>query len=81
MVHQHDGRPVARLRQCTIQPRDSLRAELTAAFARDDGVDSDDAQRMFVDRILNEFLRLPKMRVIDKRVAQRVTLSWFPGIT
>src|ERR1700674_163775 len=54
MVHQDQGRPIRRSREGVIVPLQPLRTQEAAAFARDQSVEPDDAQRIAFDHVVDD---------------------------
>jgi hypothetical protein len=66
-------------RECQREPLQALRAQLSAVLAGNDGIDGDDAQLVFFDRVLDERRKLVQIGVIGKCRAQRFAVVVIAG--
>src|SRR5947207_6932133 len=70
MMHQDQSGPILRPREDAIEPPQPLRAQGPAALARHQRIEPDDAQRVILDRVVEE--SLPRqVPVPDKRLPHR----------
>ena len=79
MVHHHEGRHIRPLRQRAVEPVEPLAAELTAALPRDQRVEADKAQRIVVDRELEELPLGRQVATVAEGVAHRLALVVIAG--
>lgn len=56
MMHQHQSGPILRRREDVIEPPQPFRTQSPASFARHQRIEPDDAQRVVLDRVVEETL-------------------------